>query len=252
MKQIFFLTIIIILAWSSAFSQGEISEDETVVFRNEKSFGMSLNTNGWGLDYKQGKFINAHKTSIFEIEYNFLKNPKEKSKLSLLDPTSRYAYGKLNACFDFRFGIGMQQQLYRKMDLGSVEIRAYTLIGPVLGFMKPIYYKVTYPVDTIERFTPSQQPGTIIGRTSFFYGIEEIKLNPGAFIKVGLGFEHGSTSRSLRSLDVGFTVYAYARRMEILAENKDSRLYFTLFLNYRFGSFLYGRHLKFMNKEKQE
>jgi len=247
MKILYFIIFILCLISTKSFAQGEISEDETIVFKNEKSAGASFNTNGWGIDYRQGYFINIHKSSIFQIEFNVLKHQQEKKTYSLLDATRRYVYGKQNFCFDFRLGVGLQQQLYLKKDVGSVEIRTYILIGPVLGYKKPIYYIITDTTTRIEKYMPSHQRGTIKGHAAFAKGFSEIKMNPGFYVRLGLGFEHGKINRTLRSLDVGIMAFAYMNEMKILANDYNSRFFVSLFLNYRMGSFLYGRHLKYLN-----
>lgn len=235
---------------TNIYSQGEISTDENLVFREEKSYGISVNTNGWSFDYRTGKFINARKTKILLYSLNTVKHQQEIKQTNYNYTSNRYVYGKLNSCFDFRFGYGFQNQVFRKEDVGSVEIRVFGTVGPILAFMKPIYYEISDSTDRIEKFLPSHQPATIMGRASFFKGISEIKANPGVFFNFGIGFEHGKKSTQLRSIDVGFSAYLYLLEMEIMANNYNSHFFLTLYATYRIGKFSHGRHLSKLNEEE--
>jgi hypothetical protein len=252
MKRKISLIIFILVAYNLySYSQGEISDQENIVFRNEKSFGVSANTNGWSIDYKTGKYINIHKSQIFLYSLNIIKHPQEIKQTNLyLSATNRFVYGKLNSCFDLRFGYGLQQQIFKKEDVGSIEIRISGTVGPIIGFLKPIYYNINDSTERTEKYLPSHQPATIAGKASFFKGIPEIKANPGVFINVGIGFEHGKKQTQLRSIDVGFLVYAYLLEMEIMANDQNTHFFVSLYASYRIGKFSYGRHLSKLNEEE--
>ena len=57
------------LAGSSLFAQGELAESPRIFYRNEKSIGVLLNSNGWGLSGRFAKRINARKKTIYEIDF---------------------------------------------------------------------------------------------------------------------------------------------------------------------------------------
>lgn len=251
MKKYLLLISILLVITVKSFSQGEISEDEKIVFRDEKSVGISANTNGWSYDFKTGKYINIHKSHIFLYSLNTIRHPQEiKQTNYYFTTTNRYVYGKLNSCFDLRFGYGIQRQIFKKEDVGSVEIRIYGTAGPALGFLKPIYYNISDSTDRIEKYLPSHQQATIVGRASFFKGLSEIKPNFGAYINIGVGFEHGRKTSQLRSIDAGISAYAYFKEMEILANENNTRFFINLYITYRIGKFYYGRHLSKLNEEE--
>ncbi len=253
MKNILILLFLLSVLILKTYAQGELQDDEDVIaFRNERSLNLAFNTNGWGADFRFGTFINGFTSSIFQLEANTIKHEKEKKYSSVIDSKNRYAYGKVNTCFDVRAGFGIQRQLYNKKDVGSVEIRMYTVVGPVLAFMKPIYYNIKDTTERLEKYMPSHQPGIILGKAPFNVGLEETKLNPGGFARIGIGFEHGSYKRALRSLDIGASFTVYLREMELIADKtQNSRFAINLFISYRMGVFLYGRHLKHMNKDEE-
>ena len=256
MKQLISFLVFILILFSSLllYSQGEIPIDDEIFYKDERSLGLKINTNGWGLNYRRGYFVNPSNKNLWEIDFNIIKHQKEyKISNPYSFTTKRFVYGKMNSCLDFRFGFGRQKRLYRKVDKGSVEIRLISFIGPTLGFLKPVYYEIC---DTFqcqkpksEKFKPSHQPALINGRSSFFKGISETKINPGIYFKLGISFEHGKYEEQLRALEIGFTTYVYLREMEIMAEIPNSQLFFTLFFSYRIGKVFHGGHHSKRNKK---
>jgi len=251
-----FLILNIIL---NVYSQGEISDDEKLAYRNEKSIGVALNTNGYGFDFRKGTYINIHKTRIFYYNFNIIKHEKEYKQTNVYpSSTNNFVYGKLNSCADLRFGYGIQKQIFQKSDEGSVEVRIYGYAGPAIGFLKPIYYdiKVDDTTKITEKYLPSHQPGLIIGKAPFSKGLSEIKINPGAFINIGIGFEHGKNEYLLNSLDLGISASVYLFEMEIMASDPNTNYYpnshfiFSLFVCYRIGKFSLGKHLSKTNEEE--
>lgn len=252
-KKKYFISAFLIFFVIQVFSQGDISDYETIAYRNEKSAGVSLNTNGWGFDYRYGTYIKAKNTRIFYFNFNVIKDEKEVKQSNLyFTASNKYVYGKLNNCFDLRFGYGFQNQIFTKKDEGSIEIRISAVAGPALAFLKPIYYKIN-SFDTaiiVEKFKSSHQPGLILGKDTFVKGLSETKINPGAFINFSVGFEHGRKSTQLRSLEVGATVAVYLQKMEILENSQSSHFSFSLYATYRIGKFYHGKHLSSLNEEE--
>ena len=146
MKKLLIIVLPVWLITVSLYAQGEIDEQQKVFFRNERSLGILLNSDGFGLGYREGKRVDFLNKRFFEIDLGNLKHSKE----------HRYTYnnygggsgsfisGKLNAVYFLRGGIGRQHEIFKKADLGGVAVRYFYSAGPVLALYKPIYYRVLY------------------------------------------------------------------------------------------------------------
>ena len=224
----------------TVYSQGEVSDTREIIFYKEKSLALLLNTNGFGANYKFSKRIHATKKRNFEVDFVGVKHPKE-VKLPSFNQR-RFVFGKLNSVFFLRGGFGYQKEIFRKMDKGSIEISQSFIFGPTVSFLKPIYYEILY-LDTIsivksriEKFNPSiHSVGKIFGRASFFKGLEETNLVPGAYIKYGFNFEFSSDVEKIRALEGGAILDVFPKKIEIMATEDNNWIYLSLFIAYRFG-----------------
>ena len=106
-----------------SFAQGEIDDEKKIFYRNEKTWGIFVFSNGWGGNYRYGRRINASRKFIWEIDINYIKHPKE-IKLTI-DPyaSNRFVYGKVNLPVEFRGSAGFQKELFRKIDKSGVSVR---------------------------------------------------------------------------------------------------------------------------------
>jgi hypothetical protein len=74
MKKLLILAVIVLFGTISLYAQGELNEQQKVFFRNEKSFGILLNSDGFGFSYREAKRIDyRNKNLIFEIDAGNLK-----------------------------------------------------------------------------------------------------------------------------------------------------------------------------------
>ena len=142
MKKLLILAVIVLFGTFSLYAQGELNEQQKVFFRNEKSFGILLNTDGIGISYREAKRIDFRNKNLYEIDAGTLKHAKEYKQSSLWTQGSSYIFGKLNSTFYLRAGFGHQHELFKKADLGGIAVRYFYSAGPVLAIYKPIYYRV--------------------------------------------------------------------------------------------------------------
>ncbi len=230
------------------FSQGEIDTEHKILFRNEKSYGINLNSNGYGFGYRYGKHINIHRKWLFEGSFNIVKHEKEKK---ITNPYSlsffRFVYGKTNSVFNIQFGAGMHHELFRKFDRNSVSIRWFYTGGITVSFLKPIYYSV-YDANTKERewqiFVKNTPWWYIYGKANYFKGVEKTKLIPGVYAKTGFDFEFSKTDKKLNILEIGLSFEAYPKPIKIMETEKNPQFLPVLYLSYRFGKIESGYYLK--------
>lgn len=247
MKKLLISLIIFLYCASIVSAQGELDEQQKVFFRNERSFAILLNTDGYGFSYRTGKRIDFRNKRLFELETGNLKNPKE-YRLSnpYVQSSGTFVFGKLNTVWYIRGGIGHQHELFKKADLGGIAIRYFYTAGPVITICKPIYYRVLYPVSMNgeyeireEKFSSSiAAPIDIYSKASFTKGFNEIKVIPGLFAKGGFNFEYSKEDKIIHAIEIGATLQAFPKEIPIMASTENKSVFFSLFVSYRFGMIL--------------
>ena len=241
MKKLLIIAVIFLFGAVSLSAQGDLNEQQKVFFRNERSFGILLNTDGIGVSYRGAKRINFLNKRLLEIEAGTLKHPKE-YKQPTYSQGSSIIFGKLNSTFYLRGGIGHQHEIFKKADLGGIAIRYFYSAGPVFALYKPIYYRVLYPISNIEaeikieKFNVSiALPQDIYGKASFTKGLNETKIMPGLFAKAGFNFEYSKEDKIIHAIEIGAQINAFPKKIPIMASTDNKNIFFSLFVSYRFG-----------------
>jgi hypothetical protein len=239
------------------FAQGELDQQEKIFYRNERTFGFLLNSNGYGGSYRYGKRIDAFRKTLYEVEFNYLKHPKE-IKISLPNYNRNIVYGKLNAAYTLKGAVGFQKELFQKRDQGGISIRYFVNIGPTLALLKPIYYEYIRSDNTTyyERFQAQASIYEFTGKAPYVEGINEIKIQPGLYSKIGLTFEYGSVDEIFHALELGLALDGYIGKVPIMETSPgkllfvlpDDQFILTLFISYRFGKVIDTRFNPKQNK----
>jgi hypothetical protein len=240
---------IIFFSCSYVYSQGELDTQNKIFYRNESTVAGLLNSTGFGINYRYAKRIDAFRKTTYEGGLAFIKHPKEVKISTNTYPTSRsYVYGKINQFYALRGGIGFQKELFQKFDKGGISIRYFYNAGLSVGMLKPIYYQVeyysAYPNPSsqvkIEKFDPGQHTSATVidGKASFFKGFNEIKVIPGIYGKLGATFEFGNLDQVYHAIETGIIIDAFPKKIQIMATENNNRIFFSLFLSYRFGKII--------------
>lgn len=232
--------ILFLLQFNLLTGQGEIDDQESIFYRNERTYAFLLNSNGFGGNFRYGKRIDAYQKTIYEIEIDYLKHPREERQVSFYN--KNFIYGKKNAVVLLKGSIGYQKEIFQKRDLGGISIRYFVNAGPTFAFLKPIYYEVPDVVGT--KYEPfDKQQHSIIGKAPLRYGFDELKVSPGIYGKFGYSFEYSKVDNIFRGIEVGAAFDAYFTEVEIMADQNDKILLvlpdkhfiFTLFISMRIG-----------------
>ena len=258
MKKLLFIAVVLLSGAITLFAQGEIDEQQTVFFRNERSFAILLNSDGLGVSYREAKRKNYLNKRLLEIDLGTLKHPKEyRISNPYTTGTGTFVFGKLNSTYFLRGGIGSQHEIFQKADLGGVAVRYFYTAGPVLAFYKPIYYKVLYPISLTdyeireEKFEVSiHDPSDIFSKASFLKGIGETKVLPGLYVKGGFNFEYSKEDKVIHAIEAGVQINAFPKSIPIMANSDNKAVFFSLFVSYRFGVIidpLHPEETKFSN-----
>jgi hypothetical protein len=250
-KRVAFLTGFLVIH-QFLFAQGELEEPDKIFYKNERTFAILLNSNGLGINYRYGKRVTALRKIIYEGDLVNIKHPKEIKLNSgqYYISTRSFVYGKINQFYNLRIGIGLQDEMFPKFDRGGISIRRYYAFGPTIGIKKPIYYQINVDMNNdaipetqiIEKFSYDQhlQTAYIVGRASFFKGINEVSFVPGLYGKFGFMFEFGKFNETIHALDAGIIIDAFLKEIPIMAAY-NSQVFLTLFVSYRFGKVINAR-----------
>jgi hypothetical protein len=224
------------------YCQGELDTQDKIFYRNERTYAFLLNSNGFGFNFRYAKRIDAFRKTLYEVEFNHLKHPKE-IKARLYTTNRNIVFGQLNSVYTLKGAIGYQKEFFQKRDLGSISIRYFTNGGLSLAMLKPVYFEYQDNVTGEPYYDKFQQHGNFIGKGPFVKGINEISMVPGLYGKIGLSFEYSKIDKIYHALEFGMAFDAYAKKVKIMdtPANKilyllpDDQFFITLFVSYRFG-----------------
>lgn len=243
MRRLLIFLILLSCCALPLMSQGEINEQQKIFFRDERSFGLLLNSDGFGLSYRDAKRVDFLNKRYFEIELGTVKHPREYRESNPYYQTpGTFIYGKLNTVFYLRGNYGHQREIFKKADLGGVAVRYFFSGGPVFAIYKPIYYRILYPVSPYEFQLVEEKldvdlhpPYDIYGRASFTKGMDELKLLPGLYTKGGFNFEYSKEEKFIHAVEVGASLSGFPKKIPIMATTDNKAIYFSLFVSYRIG-----------------
>jgi len=244
----FLLISALFLLLKFSFAQGEIDKVQKYGYRNINSYGLYINSNGFGASYQYKKRINFLNKNIFESDINWVRHPKEtRSSNPLFTTQKQFVFGKLNSFYNLRFGYGRQKEMFGKFDKGGISIKHFYTAGLSFGFLKPVYYEILEPVPgeltfiiRTDKFDIAANHSIydIYSKSSFLKGFDEISLTPGLYAKVGISFEYSNSNEFTQALEAGLAIDAYFDKIVIMAYENDNYIFLSLFLSYRFGKII--------------
>lgn len=233
--------ILLLLISCQLLAQGEIDSQDRTFWRNERSFGGSVYSNGWSLDYCEYRQVKPDNRIFIEAGLGGYKDPKEIKRQNPGSPFS-FVYGKINLNWHLNATLGYQHEIFEKRDLGGVSIGMFIAGGPVVTFCKPIYYKVaTSSTGQVTVFEDKKfdittiDPNLIYGKSSIFKGINEIKLIPGLYAHGGFNFEYSHNDKITKTIEVGTSISAYLKEIPIMAKEQNKQIFFSLYASYKIG-----------------
>jgi hypothetical protein len=231
------------------FAQGELQTDREPDNYNLNSYGIKLNSNGYGLYYSYSNRINFRLRNFAEAEYNYHKDPKE---IKVINPyfdaynTRKFVFGKTHTVHNIKVGYGYNKMIYEKRDKNSISIHITGSVGAILSISKPIYYEIVDSVKISNTFLIpytsfykidinfQNNPTDIIGKAPFGLGLNELKIHPGLYAKFGLQFDFSQDVMKTKVLETGAIFDSYLVPIEIMA-GKENNFFLSLYLSYHFG-----------------
>lgn len=254
MNKVWLGVIVLILITQNGNAQGEITDEAAVFFRNERTFSGTFFSNGWAAAYKKTNRRDAFSSTSYGFGIGQIKHPKEfKSQSPYTGGWGRtYVFGKLHEVLVLRGGVGFQKEVFSKFDKGGIAIRYFYEGGASLALLKPIYYlKITsFDQETGQifyepsKFDPDymQSIYDIFDRESFFTGINETRIIPGAYIRAGLSFEYSAAENVINALEGGLQLEGFLKKLPIMTGETNQQFLLSLFVSYRFGKVIDKRN----------
>jgi hypothetical protein len=213
--RVLLLSVWLLSALATCAQESIYDEDGRTLYSREFYGGAVVHGDGWGVQFYYGQYRTAADRHMYGLELVGMKHPKEiKSYNPFYEDSRGYFYGKLNSLLILRPTYGRKHRITEKIRKSGVEVNYVWSIGPSLALLKPVYLEVGYWVDgsqvppydylVEERYDPMKHTsGNIFGRASWFRGLGEMSVLPGAFGRLGLNFEYAGDNAGIRSLEVG-------------------------------------------------
>ncbi|MCQ2606863.1 MAG: hypothetical protein MJ204_10065 [Bacteroidales bacterium] len=214
------------------FSQGEVETANKILFSDDYSASIGLNTNGFSLGFRYGKYVDyLHKTS-YRVQIHSIRSAKE---IRMATSYGMSIYGKDNNVGALAVLCGRRSEKFSKFDKNSVSIYLNYDGGLALAFEKPMYYHVLHPdgQDVIERFDATTY--TKYGKASFSYGLNEMKFVPGVLAMTSAEFDFSQRKSFQTSVEIGASIQAYLRKLQIMCNDENNWAFATLFVKIRVG-----------------
>jgi len=219
------------------------SEEGVLVYSKQYIFGIQLRTNGYGAFYELGRMKTARKTTIYRIDFNEIKSPKEeKLPNSSFFFGNSFVYGKINYFYPVTLGIGQQYILGQKGNKNGVAVSAIGEAGISLGLLRPYYIDVIDSTgnSVAVKYNSSDSSSfldvtRISGGSGFSKGWNEIKLKPGGFAKAALRFDYGRFNEVVSGIEIGISMEAYAQKIPIMVFEKARQFFFQGYISILFG-----------------
>jgi hypothetical protein len=219
------------------------SEEGTLVYRKQSIFGIQAKTNGYGIFYELGQMKTTRKTNIYRIDITETKSQKEEKLLGggviFGNP---FIYGKVNYFYPVTLGFGQQYILGQKGNKNGVAVSAVYNAGLSIGLLRPYYVNVQDPSTGEDRTIKYSAEDsalflgpTINGGGGFGKGWSEMKIKPGAFVKVAMRFDYGRFNETVSGLEIGMSLEAYGSKVPIMLLQKDKSLFFQGYISILFG-----------------
>jgi len=257
MKKFVFFGLILFVSLH-CLAQNIIDPEKTIFYRNEYTLSAAISSTGYSMDFQYAKQINAKNKHLFKFKTGLLRDDKEyRQKNYIYSGNRSFVFGKLNSFWSTQFLYGKQKTLFTKKEKQSIAIRIYTGSGISIGYLKPVYYQVIETVSDDMAIIYSQKfnenihgPEDIYSRETFFKGLNETTLNPGICAEFGFNFEFSKKDKYISSFDTGLGLELYAQKVNIMANEYQSRFFFSLYLSYRFGKVVSPLGKALRTKEK--
>ncbi len=221
----------------------KMEEEGDLIFDHYSVFGFKMSTNGYGLSYEHGKFINNRKTRTLTFEWNEVKDQKDhKEAVSNDGYTYNYvSVGRLNNFYELKVSYGQQMLLGGKGNKNGVSVTYLYSGGLSVGMLKR--YVLDVLPDQTSLYTIQATYPTIFDSSSYRVvnavglggGWNQLKFSPGLNAKVAMRFDFGRFNQNITAFETGVTAEYYLNEMPMMAYVAPKHLFFNAYISIMFG-----------------
>ncbi len=212
-----------------------------MAYHKQTAFGLQLRTNGYAAFVELGRMKTPRFTNLYSLEVSEIFHPREE-KVPSTDQNyfgGSFKYGKINNFYQVKLGFGQQYVLGQKGNKNGIAVLGIYQGGISFGLAKPYYIDIDNNGSQSIRYkgadTTAFLSDRILGSSGLSKGWSEVTLKPGAFAKLGLRFDFDSYNETIKALEIGFSVDAYAREVKQMVYSKPGRIFFQGHIGFVFG-----------------
>jgi len=246
MSRLLLISFFLLMANEILYAQDDRSQEKNILYVHSADYGVLVHTRGFGLDaqFTKQRTVNNHRLLDFGLFE--LKSPKEISQPNpLINGSNSYVFGKLNNLMVLNIGYGTRYVIADRNNANSIKVNFNYTLGPVLGWLKPVYYQVriaspdgtqTSVIETKWNANNQNYKDNTVGvAPDIFKGINESFFIYGGCAKVGLNFEWGRADYKYYSLETGVMLDAFPAPVPIFAAVKNDQVFVNLYLSISYG-----------------
>ncbi len=217
-------------------------EEGVLAYNKQTAFGLQLRTNGYATFLEIGKMKSPRFTNLYSLELSEIFHPKEE-KVPSTDQNyfgGSFKYGKINNFYQVKLGFGQQYVFGQKGNKNGIAVLGIYQAGVSFGLLKPYYIDIddnngTRSIKYSGADTTAFLSERILGSSGFSKGWNEVELRPGGYVKLALRFDFDSYNETIKALEIGLSVDAYAKEIEQMVYSKNERLFFQGHIGFVFG-----------------
>jgi hypothetical protein len=216
-------------------------EEGVLAYYKQSSFGVGLRTNGYTAFYELGQMKSPRFANLYTIELSEIRHDKEERYQNTESFfANSFIYGKLNSFFQLKLGFGQQYILGQKGNKNGIAVLGIYGAGLSVGLLKPYYLDVADSAESRVSIKYDDDnytflKGRILGSSGFSKGLNEIKVNPGAYAKAAVRFDFGRFNESIQAIEIGVTADIYSKKVALVALNDPKQFFVQGHLAFIFG-----------------
>jgi hypothetical protein len=212
-------------------------EYKGIVYNTERSYDLTLHTNGFAVAANFGKLKTYYKTFYYHLGLGYITHQLEdrqnkNANWDGLGTSKSFKFGKQNYLYLIRGGVGNKRYKSEKAKRRGVAVGWSYEVGPVIGVLRPV--KNIYLVDLNEtgikvpvEVTYDDDPELFLdyprlfGRSTDLSTLLESTIRPGIQAKAGAHFALGAYDQYVRAVEIGLMVDYFGVKMPLIVENEQ-------------------------------
>lgn len=215
-------------------------EEGVIAYRKHTIYGGKLTNDGYGAFMEIGRAKSIRTAILYQLEITERKHPREERAFDVLTQVPHF-YGKRNFVYPIRLGAQFQYLLGNKSNKNGVSVSANAGGGLSLALLRPYELEIVDGTGK-QRFVRYDSPDSVLFLTGPYTrnpgigrGWNGLKVNPGAYTKLGLRFDYGRFNEVVSALEVGVMAEFYSKRLQQMVYEKDKNLFLSAYVAMMFG-----------------